>query len=228
MRLRKKKHLDERLEQVGKYLLAREEFDFYINKDKLQLGEFNLSSIFGNNNPVYLELGCGKGAFAVGMAKMLPNINFVAVEKLSNVIVSACELAEREKLSNLRFINGNVMNLLYYFKENSIARIYLNFSCPFPKNTYANHRLTNAKFLDIYKQILVDGGEVFQKTDNEGFFEYSIEQLSCGGFCLKNISLDLHNSKFENDVMTEYESNFVSLGKRIFRLEAFLKTTKKD
>ncbi|MBO5410241.1 MAG: hypothetical protein J6A60_03165, partial [Clostridia bacterium] len=102
-------------------------------------------------------------------------------------------------------------------------RIYLNFSCPYPKNRYANHRLTNPRFLKSYDIILKNGGEIHQKTDNTGFFEYSIEQLSGYGFALKNVSLDLHSSSFEGNIETEYEHRFASQGLPIYRLEAYRK-----
>jgi tRNA (guanine-N7-)-methyltransferase len=104
----------------------------------------------------------------------------------------------------------------------SIARIFLNFSCPFPKAAYATHRLTHLRFLEIYKRIMKKDAEIHQKTDNMHFFEFSLEQLSLGGFALKNISLDLHNSGFEGNIETEYEHRFASLGQPIYRLEAFI------
>lgn len=220
MRLRKKKHLDQRLNQVDN-LLVIEGSDFYIKDQKDKYNLFDFSAIFNNDNPVHLELGCGKGGFAVEMAKKHPNINFVAVEKSSNVIVSACEIANQANLNNLKFANLDANNLLYYFNKNSISRIYLNFSCPYPKNTYANRRLTNYNFLNLYKEILTERGEIFQKTDNKKFFDFSIQQYKECGFGLKNICLDLANSQIDN-VMTEYERNFTAQGKPIYRLEAYL------
>ena len=107
-------------------------------------------------------------------------------------------------------------------------RIYLNFSCPFPKKSYASHRLTHERFLKIYKPLLKENAPICQKTDNMHFFEFSLEQLSNGGFALKNVSLDLHKSVFEGNIETEYEHRFVSLGQPIYRLEAYLRENEND
>ena len=110
-----------------------------------------------------------------------------------------------------------------YLPENSIGKIYLNFSCPFPKKRQAKHRLTHESFLEIYKKILVSDGRILQKTDNRILFESSIEQLSKCGFVLENVSLDLHSGDTADNIMTEYEKKFVDLGQPIYRLEAYLK-----
>ena len=110
-----------------------------------------------------------------------------------------------------------------YIPDDSIERIYLNFSCPFPKKKYAHHRLTDGRFLNIYRQMMKKGAEIHQKTDNTILFEYSVEQFSQNGFAMKNVSLDLHNSVFEGNIMTEYEKRFTDLGQPIYRLEAYIK-----
>ena len=125
-----------------------------------------------------------------------------------------------ENLPNLKFLMGKAEYLEKFFPENSVERIYLNFSCPYPKETYKKHRLTHPVFLEIYKHILIPGGEIHQKTDNMKLFEFSIENLSQCGFKLKNISLDLHNSGFEGNIVTEYEKRFSEQGFPIYRLEA--------
>ena len=223
MRLRKKKNLNERLENVKEYLIVHEGSDFYYNPERKLHCMIDIKQVFGNDNKVYLELGCGKGKFVCDMAELNPDINFIALEKVPNVIVSACEQAQKRDLKNVRFICGSAENLLLFLQPQTVSKIYLNFSCPYPKHTYANHRLTNPKFLKIYRELMLPGSLIEQKTDNKGLFEYSIEMLSKDGWTLQNISLDLHNSNFEGNVMTEYESNFVSQGLPIFRLEAFLK-----
>ena len=126
-------------------------------------------------------------------------------------------------VTNVKFVKCRAEYLPKYINPNSIARIYLNFSCPFPKKKYASHRLTNRRFLEIYKPLLAPGAEIHQKTDNMHFFEYSIEEFSQNGFALKNVTLDLHNSSFEGNIMTEYEKRFTDLGQPIYRLEAYLK-----
>lgn len=178
--------------------------------------------IFGNNNEIQIEIGCGKGRFITEIAKKNPEINFFAIEKSDNVIVEACEKVIDAGIKNVRLLNIGAEYLSRYFPKNSVSRIYLNFSCPYPKKGYANHRLTNPRFLEMYRQLLTSDGEIHQKTDNQGFFEYSVESLACCGYKLKNVSLDLHNSGFAENTVTEYEEKFAGMGKRIYRLEAFL------
>lgn len=220
MRMRKKKNLEARLEEVKEYILDTycEERDFEKAIEDKTL--FDFTEIFGNSNPVRLEIGCGKGQFACEIAKRHPDINFIAVEKIRNVIVAACEKAKSENLTNIKFIAGCAEYLPKFIPENSIDLIYLNFSCPFPKAKYARHRLTHRFFLSIYEKLLKDGGEIHQKTDNMHFFEFSLEEFSAVDYKIKNVSLDLHSSGFEGNIVTEYEKRFSDLGQPIYRLEA--------
>lgn len=224
MRMRKKSNLEKRIAQHPDYLLLNE-IDFFCGKreDEKQnqkIEKFDLAKVFGNDNPVYLEIGCGKGGFAVELALQNPNVNVLALEVISNVIVVGLEKAEELKIPNLKFINCRAEHLTSYFENAVFDRIFLNFSCPYPKNTYANRRLTAPSFLQVYKQVLKKGCEIHQKTDNQKLFEFSIENLSRAGFLIKNVSLDLHKSKFEGNIMTEYEQKFISQGLPIYRLEA--------
>ncbi len=220
--MRRKKNLDERLDACLDLLLKIELKSFNLNESELHIGKFNCEEIFGNNNPVHLEIGCGKGQFIIEMAKRCPEINFVAVEKTKNVIVTALENAGIEKIDNLRFINCGAEYLENYFEEKSIDRIYLNFSCPYPKKKYTKHRLTSENYLKIYKKILKPKSEIHLKTDNTGFFEFTINSMSGFGFVLKNVTFDLHKSDFEGNIITEYEKRFSDMGCSIYRLEAFL------
>jgi tRNA (guanine-N7-)-methyltransferase len=156
------------------------------------------------------------------MASLRPDVNFLAIEKTANVLVSACEKAMDAGLANVRFLKLSAEYLWRYLPEQSVDRLYLNFSCPFPKETYRNHRLTAPRFLRIYKRILKPGAAICQKTDNMHFFEFSIESFSQNGFALRNVSLDLHNSGDEDNIETEYERRFASQGMPIYRLEAYL------
>ena len=222
MRMRRKKNLQLRLENCREYAV---DFEW----ETLEYGKtpekhlINYEEVFSNANPVELEIGCGKGQFAVEIAKRNPDKNFLAVEINENVIVQAMEKAKKENLKNLRFMRVGAEKLGLYFPENSIGKIYLNFSCPFPKKRQAKHRLTHESFLEIYKKILVSDGRILQKTDNRILFESSIEQLSKCGFILENVSLDLHSGDTADNIMTEYEKKFVDLGQPIYRLEAYLK-----
>ncbi len=222
MRMRKKKNLETRLGLCQDNLIIIDREDRNFNSAKVDKDYIDFRSIFKNDNPIHLEIGCGKGQFACEIAKTNPNINYIAVEKVANVIVSACENAKAQKIQNLVFLKSGAEYLPSVIEPDSISRIYLNFSCPYPKKKYASHRLTAKPFLEIYSEVLKHGAEIHQKTDNKGLFEFSIEQLSAFGFKLKNISLDLHNSDFEGNIVTEYESKFVSLGLPIYRLEAYL------
>ncbi len=222
MRMRKKKHLEERIEKCNNVIsLISEDSNVLTAIEKKEY--IDTKAFFGNDNPVVLEIGCGKGRFACELAKREPDINVLALEKCENVLVMACETAMKENITNLKFLHSGAEYLEKYIRPESIDRIYLNFSCPYPKNRYANHRLTNQRFLKSYEVILKKGAEIHQKTDNMHFFEYSIEQLTSYGFSLKNISLDLHNSEFEGNIETEYEHRFASQGMPIYRLEAYLK-----
>ncbi len=222
MRMRRKRHLDERLAKCAPVLLARD----YLNADTLQAiqGRSHLLSfrdVFGNDNPVEVELGCGLGGFCIEYARRHPDVNVLAVEKISNVLVAAMERAMQENLPNLRFLNIPAECLQAYLPSGGVRRIHLNFSTPLPKAGYARQRLTHPRFLAIYRDVLASGGEIWQKTDSMHFFEYSLEQLSFAGFRLKNISLDLHNSCYmAENIVTEYEHNFAEKGMPIYRLEA--------
>lgn len=222
MRMRRKKHLEERLADCGERIIYmdREDRNYQI-KDTEHLLDYK--KIFGNDNPVQLEIGCGKGQFACEIAKRYPDVNFLAVEKSSNVIVDAAEKAIAENIPNLIFMRGGAEYLECYIPEKSVDMIYLNFSCPFPKKSYAAHRLTHHNFLAIYDKLLKPEGEIHQKTDNRNFFEFSLEEFSRSGWILKNISLDLHNSDLEDNIVTEYEKRFSEQGFPIYRLEAFRK-----
>ena len=222
MRMRKKKNLDARLENVRDYILdlpLGDERDF--NKAIEEKSLIDYKEIFGNDNPVRMEIGCGRGQFAMEIAKRHPDVNFIAVEKVLNVIVLACEKAKKEGLTNIKFICGSAEYLPKFIPEKSIELLYLNFSCPYPKARYARHRLTHRFFLDIYRDLLKDGAEIHQKTDNMHFFEFSIAEFAQSGWKIKNVSLDLHNSDFEGNIVTEYEKRFSDLGQPIYRLEAW-------
>lgn len=222
MRMRRKKHLDERLEACSDYItsLYSEDKNFKIFLEKNEY--LNLKELFGNENPLYLEIGCGKGSFAVRLALENPDINVLAVEKIGNVIVEAAEKAKALKIKNLKFLLGPAEYLPAYLREKSVSRLYLNFSCPYPKKKYATHRLTHRSFLEIYKRLLADGAQIHQKTDNAHFFEFSIEELSQSGFKLKNVTFDLYSSGLEGNIPTEYETRFKNEGRKIYRLEAYL------
>ena len=176
--------------------------------------------VFGNENPIHLEIGCGKGKFITEMALAYPDINFIALERVENIIVLAMEKAIRLELPNVRFLTIDAHTLTDVFAENEVERIYLNFSDPWPKKRHAKRRLTSPAFLPIYRTILAPNGRIWMKTDNVSLFEYSIQSFQDNGYTLENVTDDLHHSDFSPNIMTEYELNFSSKGFPIHRLEA--------
>ena len=209
MRVRKKKHGAERMEACA---------DLWIKEPETMKGHWR--ETFGNDNPIHIEIGCGKGDFVTGMAKMYPDINFVAVEMVADVIVTAMEKTKAAELKNVLFANFNAEKITDVFEKGEAERIYLNLSDPWKKNRQAKRRLTHKNFLDRYKQILNIGDFIYFKTDNKALFEFSLNSFADEDFKMRNITLDLHNSGFEGNVMTEYEKRFVELGQPIYRLEA--------
>ncbi len=175
---------------------------------------------FGNDNIIYVEIGCGKGRFITETAKANPNINFVAIERQISVVATAARKLREENISNLRFVKGDVKFLQDYFEKNEIKRLYINFCDPWPKKRWAKRRLTYRDFLNIYKELIGIEGEIHFKTDNRDLFEFSLNEFADMDWRMSNITLDLHNSDFEGNIMTEYEEKFSSKGMPIYRLEA--------
>ena len=209
MRRRNKKNADKRLAECGGYFI-----------DSAALNLSAPSVFFGNSNPVYLEIGCGKGGFASKMAKKHPGVNFIAVESNKNVMVLAAEKACRDNIENLKFVLGDARALSQQFCENSFDRIYLNFSDPWPKARHEKRRLTHKDFLEMYRRLLKPGGKIQFKTDNTGLFDYSVDSLSENGFVLESVTRDLHADADPDNVMTEYEELFSSQGSKICRVIA--------
>lgn len=175
------------------------------------------------NFPVELEIGCGKGSFILALSKMNPETNYIAMERVSDVLLLAAEKIKSEGVNNVKFILGDAKDLPNMLPSGSVSRIYLNFSDPWPKKGYYKRRLTYRGFLDIYKNLLVPNGEIVFKTDNVGLFDFSIEEFEASGFKLRELTRDLHGSQYnENNIMTEYEKNFSDKGYKINRVIAYL------
>ncbi|MDE6758409.1 MAG: tRNA (guanosine(46)-N7)-methyltransferase TrmB [Clostridia bacterium] len=222
MRMRRKRKLDERLAAVSDRIIERTILDLNMKTSVEKKDYIDFSKVFGNDNRVELEIGCGKGQFICELAIRNPNVNYIAIEMLSNVIVEACEKAKKLNLPNVKFMIIRAECLESYIPERSISKIYLNFSTPLPQKGYEKQRLTYRKFLEIYKRLLVDGGEIHQKTDSKSLFEFSIAEYSQSGFLLKDISLDLLNSDCVGNIMTEHEIKFVRMDMPIYRIVAYL------
>ena len=221
--MRLKKHLEERIANCGEILLAREGDGFFrLSEEEKRQYQVDLAAVFGNAHPLCLEIGCGKGAWAITSATRHPNVNYIALEKLSNVIVVACEQARELNVQNLRFLNVRAENLDSFLPPHSVDEIALNFSCPFPKKTYANRRLTSKYFLELYKRLLKPKGIICQKTDDKDFFEWSMESYRQNGYEVCDVCYDLP-ANADGNVVTEYEAKFRSLGKPIYSLKAKIK-----
>ena len=218
MRMRRKKHLEERFDACRSYVTSYwpEVLAFSVWEDGSD--RLDLCELFGNDHPVELEIGCGKGSFICQLAERSPQINFLAVEKSESALVIACERAQALGLKNVHFISTDAEYLPRILPLAFAGRIYLNFSCPFPKKRYASHRLTHAHFLEMYRQWLTSDGEIRQKTDDADLFAFSLVSLSEAGFVLCDVSLDLENSNINDNIVTEYESRFVAMGKPIYYL----------
>ncbi|MGY3765563.1 tRNA (guanosine(46)-N7)-methyltransferase TrmB [Vagococcus vulneris] len=175
---------------------------------------------FAKKQPIHIEVGSGKGQFVVGMAKANPDINYIGIELQTNAIISILEKQIEEKLPNLQLLLVNGADLSDYFAEGEVDQIYLNFSDPWPKKRHIKRRLTYKTFLATYETIARPGAELHFKTDNRGLFEYSLASLSQYGMVLKQVWLDLHESSYEGNVLTEYEEKFSKKGQPIYRLEA--------
>ncbi len=177
---------------------------------------------FENDNPIYVEIGMGKGQFLLENAVRNPNINYIGIEKFSSVLIRALQKREEYELDNIIFIRFDADNINDIFETNEISRILLNFSDPWPKERHAKRRLTSKEFLARYNEFLIPDGEVIFKTDNLGLFEFSLEQVTEAGWELKNHTFDLHHSEYnEGNIMTEYEEKFSSMGHPINRLVAY-------
>lgn len=178
-------------------------------------GKWN--EVFGNDHPLHLEIGTGKGQFISQMARKNPEINFIGIEQQESVIVTAIDKAKEAQVNNLRLININAEQLLNIFSEKEIDTIYLNFSDPWPKKRHEKRRLTHHDFLELYKQIITYDGKLILKTDNQGLFEYSLVSFSKFNMKLLDVTLDLHALNDQNNVMTEYEEKFSKKGQPIYR-----------
>lgn len=216
MRQRNIKNLDEKIAENSRRL---------IENPRECKGKW--SELFGNDLPIYLEIGCGKGNFIVSHASREPNCNFIACEGQTSVVLRALEKAEEQSLDNLRIFIDFVHDLRDYFEEGEIAGIYLNFSDPWPKARHAKRRLTHRGYLKNYRQVLAEDGFVEFKTDNDGLFEFTLEEIAECGYEIIEMTRDLHGVTNEGnsgkgkhaaksaEFMTEYEKKFSSQGKNI-------------
>ena len=205
MRLRKIKEAKDEIEKSNYYVLNP-------SKNK---GKWN--KIFGNNNPIYIEIGMGKGKFIRDNAIKYPNINFIGIDRYDTLIYKAIKNID-VNIPNLKLININAENLNDIF-DKEIELIFLNFSDPWPKKRHEKRRLTNEKFLKIYELIFKNTNKIILKTDNMSLFEYSLKSLNNYGYIFDNVYLNLHSNNKEDIITTEYEEKFMKKGNNIYQLE---------
>ena len=191
----------------------------YVLRDNIEALKGKWNEKFNNNNPIHVEFGTGRGKFITTLAAQNPDINYIAFEIKEEVLIKGVEKAVEANLNNILFAWADVKNILDYFDEDELSRVYVNFCDPWPKKRWAKRRLTHTNFLNMYEKVLNENGELHFKTDNQNLFEFSLNEISANDWQLKNISLDLANSDFEN-VTTEYEDKFMSYGMKIYRCEA--------
>lgn len=191
-----------------------------IQEPMAEKGRWHL--IFGNENPIHIEIGMGKGQFIMKLAKEHPDINYIGIERYSSVLLRALQKMEIEPLPNIRFLCMDASIITEVFDKEEVAKIYLNFSDPWPKERHAKRRLTSRQFFERYDKILAGNGVVEFKTDNDDLFAFSMEEVAEAGWTLDAHTFDLHHNPVlnEGNVMTEYEEKFSSLGHPIHKLIA--------
>lgn len=215
MRVRKRHGAEELIESHPQYVVA---------DPKKWRGHWQ--ERFGNDHPIQIEIGMGKGQFITQMARLHPEINYIGIDMQVSVVSFALDKLIEAQLPNLQLLHVDGSALTDYFADSEVDLIYLNFSDPWPKKKHAKRRLTHKNFLAVDERILRSKGEIHFKTDNRGLFEYSLASFSQYGMTLKQVWLDLHASDFANNVMTEYEEKFSAKGQPIYRVEAMFKEKK--
>lgn len=208
MRLRKVKNIEEKILNYEGIII----YDAPSYKGKWK-------SFFKNDNPIYIEIGMGKGKFIMEMAKRHPEINFLGCEIAQSVIIKAGDKLKKDPLNNLKLINLDANKILDYFDEGEINKIFLNFSDPWPKSKHEKRRLTAPSFLENYQKILVKEGIIEMKSDNKKLFEYSVIKFNEAQFKFLELNLNLHFENNEDIVTTEYEDKFKQLGKAIYYIK---------
>lgn len=202
------------------YDIMKENEHFVVNEPENLKNKWK--EFFGNDKPIYIEIGMGKGDFIYENARHHPDINYIGIEKYPSVLAAAINKinSQVEQVNNLKLMHYDAIELEKVFDNNEVAKIFLNFSDPWPKNRHAKRRLTSSKFLDVYDKVLSTDGQIEFKTDNRGLFEYSLVSLNQYPMDLEYVSLDLHNSvESETNIMTEYERKFCKKGP-IYKLVA--------
>lgn len=203
--------------------------DFVVHEDVMKEKKGCWNTVFGNDQPLYIEVGMGKGRFITELAIQHPENNYVGIEKYSSVLLRALEKREQlPELSNLLFLRMDAEELPEVFGKDEVAGIYLNFSDPWPKDRHAKRRLPSREFLARYDQILKPDGKVEFKTDNRGLFEFALEEAKEAGWTVEQHTFDLHHDEqmVQGNIMTEYEERFSAQGNPICKMISSRKTTR--
>lgn len=193
-----------------------ESSNYVVLNYKYYKGKYN--KLFNNENPIYVEIGMGKGKFIVENAIKYPDINFIGIEKYDSVVVRAVQKLENYDIPNLKIVRMDALEIEEVF-DKEISKIFLNFSDPWPKDRHTHRRLSSEKFLNKYDLIFKDAKNIIMKTDNRKLFEYSLKSFVSYGYKINDISLDLHNDNYKDNIMTEYETKFVSRGNQIYMVD---------
>lgn len=180
-------------------------------------GKWN--EVFGNDHPIQIEIGMGKGQFMMQLAAQNPDMNYIGIEKYSTVLLRAVQKMEAHELVNLRLIRMDAEEICEVFGKGEVSKIYLNFSDPWPKDRHAKRRLPSRQFLARYHEILAVDGRIEFKTDNQDLFEFALEELGPAGWKLEAVTLDLHHDEkmMAGNIMTEYEQKFSAIGNPIYK-----------
>ena len=199
---------------------ALQESKYVVHQPQQQKGRWKQA--FASDQPIHIEVGMGKGRFLMDMARLHPEINYIGIEKYSSVLVRAIEKQSELLYPNLKFIRMDAEYITGVFAPDEVERIYLNFSDPWPKDRHARRRLTSREFLARYEQFLIPDGRLEFKTDNRDLFEFSLEEVEAAGWKLLACTRDLHRDPelCRDNVMTEYEERFSSMGNPIHKLIA--------
>lgn len=179
-----------------------------------------IDEFFGTKQPIHIEVGTGMGTFITELARRNPEVNYVGIELDKNVMIRVLEKVRELKLENVRLLLLDAGKINEYFNEDEVDRVYLNFSDPWPKSRHEKRRLTFRSFLENYKSILKQGGELHFKTDNRGLFEYSLISLNQFGMDFHEVILNLHEDEPEDNIRTEYEDKFSAKGNLIYKIKA--------
>ncbi|MBD5517646.1 MAG: tRNA (guanosine(46)-N7)-methyltransferase TrmB [Lachnospiraceae bacterium] len=191
--------------------------DLVVHEPQAYRGKWH--EIFGNHNPIRLEIGMGKGRFIMDLARKNPDINYVGIEKYSSVLIRGIQKLEADPLPNLYFIRMEAEEITAVFAAGEVDRIYLNFSDPWPKDRHAKRRLPSREFLQRYDEILIPEGVIEFKTDNHELFQFALEELEPAGWHLEQMTEDLHHDAqmMQENIMTEYEERFSKKGNPIYK-----------